>query len=93
MAQADKSGKDGNIQKTILAVKRSPYRMVRKNIKLTDSASGKMGSDSVLMSPSGEFILLPELLTRIIKVAAKEAVFELVDTYGKESSRVGTTLV
>jgi len=67
MVYTDKSPMEGNIKKTLLALKRGPYRFVRKEGKhMTGS------DDRVQITANGDIKLSPEILARSLKAAIRE---------------------
>lgn len=78
MCYTDKSGQDGNIQRAILAIKRSPYRLVEKEPEVIEETPPTEGVAGIPITQSGEFVLSPELFAQVIKIAVKEAVSEVM---------------
>ncbi len=79
MAYTDKSGLDSNIKKTLLALKRSPYRFEKKTeVEPMNESDQHKPSDGIPVTDHGDLLLSPELFTHMIKTAVKEAVSEVL---------------
>lgn len=80
MVYTDKSDVDGNIKKTLLAIKRSPYRFIKKaEVEQMNGLNQPKPDDGIPVTAGGELRLSPELFTHMIKTAVKEAVAEVLN--------------
>lgn len=72
MVYTDKSEVEGNIKRTLLALKRSPYRFIKKE------DGKKEMDDGVHITTTGDIVLSPEVLTHSLKTAVKDGLSEVV---------------
>lgn len=72
MVYTDKSEVEGNIKKTLLALKRSPYRFIKKEDEKIER------DDGVRITATGDIVLSPEVLTHSLKNAVKDGMSEAV---------------
>lgn len=79
MVYTDKSDEDVNIKKTLIALKRSPYRFMERRVEEPVKEPEKSKpSSGIPVTSDGSLVLSPEIFTSMIKTAVKEAVSEVM---------------
>ncbi len=82
MVYTDKSAVEGNIKKTLLALKRGPYRFVRK-----EGEKVSKNDDMVHISANGDITLSPEVLTSSVIAAVSEGLSEVMAKSVKQAMK------